>query len=746
MSLYGDIKKVGSSTFQFDRVYTSRKELETKVASGDGVYAGRYVLVEYGEHYINASQRTDEEVVNQTTNILALDNLENKLVTLADESNLSEVIESNGELRYDRVYELKSYYDSLIADLTHFGASYDSTVWQKVYTKDGDKYIMVAELNATVPKINLVKDKPIKYTPTNNNEEKSDVTAAHINNGSLTDVAKISNVKEEYNKPYFDTVISNELGYTLHIPANLELKADSDQIDFNEKGFNIVYSYGDKEGVSDIAWIPNPEEFDYTATGQIDGNGNQIGTVNSVQEINSKTLFMSFPALGNMMNSLYNLLYGEPAKNADLTHGAIRPYFANFYPSTRRMPIMALDSNTNEMVQVTADGEGRYVKAEIGTTVNAQAQDGDNKKTINPSNVVVVRHIFANDEDTYVIIPSDDDTIYQDLLFAYNNPDGITEDDIIKVTVTQPNGDTDDLSWVKDVPAITDLLENNTAGLATVLQSLFGYKNPFTGTTRYYLYADWQNKEGREYSDPAILHKPEVIGGYTTNLSSVQNLYKLPESSNPEIITETQTSVDYLNGWSDGDYYIDFNSWTMNEYMGQKQYDLNVFSNISISSQWTGEQSWGEGPIKEEKIYEPNWSGVLSFYRYTTAPTSNEVDQETEQQIEENTIVNQLTDIIKITFTLNNKGLYGGNEPLDSYKLSSPIFSDGKERDLTEPLYIEFELDSELINELQNSVSYTVPFQLKGYKNGKQVYATKDKNIELNTLFVPLVVAQQSNG
>lgn len=46
MSFYGNITNTSRTHFQFDRIYASRKEMESH-KSEDGIYAGRFVLVEY---------------------------------------------------------------------------------------------------------------------------------------------------------------------------------------------------------------------------------------------------------------------------------------------------------------------------------------------------------------------------------------------------------------------------------------------------------------------------------------------------------------------------------------------------------------------------------------------------------------------------------------------------------------------------------------------------------------------------
>ena len=46
MGFYGNISSVNKSTFQFDKIYSNRKDMEDKAAN-DGVFIGRFVLVDY---------------------------------------------------------------------------------------------------------------------------------------------------------------------------------------------------------------------------------------------------------------------------------------------------------------------------------------------------------------------------------------------------------------------------------------------------------------------------------------------------------------------------------------------------------------------------------------------------------------------------------------------------------------------------------------------------------------------------
>jgi len=58
MSFYGDIKRVQSSPYVFDKYYPNRVSMETACTTDD-VYIGRYVLVKYT---FKDPQQTDDDV------------------------------------------------------------------------------------------------------------------------------------------------------------------------------------------------------------------------------------------------------------------------------------------------------------------------------------------------------------------------------------------------------------------------------------------------------------------------------------------------------------------------------------------------------------------------------------------------------------------------------------------------------------------------------------------------------------
>lgn len=96
-------KRVGYIPLEIDKIYTSKKEMDENFST-DGVFIGRFVLIDYGDPYIDLD--------NYNTN------------AQKDDNSIS--VSSPEEI---------------------VNECYDNTIWQK--TKDG--YVQVAHLNAQIP-------------------------------------------------------------------------------------------------------------------------------------------------------------------------------------------------------------------------------------------------------------------------------------------------------------------------------------------------------------------------------------------------------------------------------------------------------------------------------------------------------------------------------------------------------------------------------------------------------------------
>ncbi len=336
MSLYGNIKRVDSSVFQFDRIYSTRDEMD-KAAQTDGVYIGRYVLVEYGERYFTGLEN-NELIERSSENISNNSDLLDKLVEGKDYYITSDTEPVSNKKYYVKdpetnkltaaenltefdssvsYYEFSLFGDNRKVDEEVYGNTFDSTVWLKIYSGNQEKYIMVAELNALIPQLTLKPIAPVQYTKETDPNKQEEVYTK--------DNEKIEEVRSYFVDPYFSEMQDTELEYTMYMPKPLSLNVSDDTIDYNVEGFNVVYSpkrVNNEETQTEISqsqvlidqvkdsyihWVPD----------------NLPKTISEPTDVDSKTLYMNMPAFGNTIQDLYDLLYGVPDPNT-----RVRPFFS----------------------------------------------------------------------------------------------------------------------------------------------------------------------------------------------------------------------------------------------------------------------------------------------------------------------------------------------------------------------------------------------------------------------------------
>lgn len=184
MGFYGNITNTSRTQFQFDRVYSNRDQMEINMAN-DGIYAGRYVLIEYDEasgldNYLEVY--TDGEYLYTSPSCenitkLKIDNtnegsgiIPGTIVRIKNNKGIYVFYKiEQGEIGSDANYTLVVDSDSVYQknyniDIAKYGQTigrgFDSTVWQKVYVNKIEKYVMIAELNTVVPTFAISADAP----------------------------------------------------------------------------------------------------------------------------------------------------------------------------------------------------------------------------------------------------------------------------------------------------------------------------------------------------------------------------------------------------------------------------------------------------------------------------------------------------------------------------------------------------------------------------------------------------------
>ena len=173
-SFYGNIKFNNQTPLIYDKIYTSRSQMEDECHS-DGIFNGRYVLVSYGDirytpyHKIEPMNEVDFANAIKAGNIYYIVE-----TTTTDNVTTSRFIETT-EYKAGQDYYIRTVYSideasdfakNKAIDEARYNHDYHSTVWQKIWTSTQDsdnieeKYIMVSHLNAETPKVTMIVDAP----------------------------------------------------------------------------------------------------------------------------------------------------------------------------------------------------------------------------------------------------------------------------------------------------------------------------------------------------------------------------------------------------------------------------------------------------------------------------------------------------------------------------------------------------------------------------------------------------------
>ena len=245
MGFYGNITNTARTQFQFDRIYSSRIEMDTQKFQ-DGIFAGRYVLVEYDKDlrldtflrvvFDEAGNAYNQEIeAKPVIKVSDMKKRANPYVYVADKNidpslgiaakncvfyvwTNTEASDSVNATFKEAVKSENNYTINYKLDTEKYGEGrgYDSTVWQKMYIDNIEKYVMIAELNTVVPTFTVSADAP---------------TMAPIT-------------------PHFDTA-STDVYYKLHYQPQWGFRLKANGQDLEEDGKRI-YSTDEQEYPSDL--------------------------------------------------------------------------------------------------------------------------------------------------------------------------------------------------------------------------------------------------------------------------------------------------------------------------------------------------------------------------------------------------------------------------------------------------------------------------------------------------------------
>ena len=175
-SFYGNIKFNNQTPLIFDKIYTSRRQMDLECHS-DGIFNGRFILISYGDvqytpyHKLPYLGRPEfENLIDAGYNFYVP----------ANKTELKQYPDGFKPVQKEDYHAQEFYYvwtdlnidntstfsKNQSLDEQYYNHDYHNTVWQKIWTSTQDsenieeKYIMVSHLNAETPKITMIVDAP----------------------------------------------------------------------------------------------------------------------------------------------------------------------------------------------------------------------------------------------------------------------------------------------------------------------------------------------------------------------------------------------------------------------------------------------------------------------------------------------------------------------------------------------------------------------------------------------------------
>lgn len=207
-----------------------------------------------------------------------------------------------------------SYYANFAIDRAAYqtdnngiGRGYDSTVWQKVYTTDGEKYVMIAELNSVVPSFGITADPPSlePLAPHFDADSTNVFYRLHVQPSWGFRVGKA----EDFEGQPSDTHV-NAVG--ARWDSNLKtidwqyIYDYNGAIYYNKDGFDSAYRTVKSNDVQDEIKVAPTGSSGYLYTNY--HNGNPMGNPETKKDI--QELIINLPSLGNTISNIWDIIYG----------------------------------------------------------------------------------------------------------------------------------------------------------------------------------------------------------------------------------------------------------------------------------------------------------------------------------------------------------------------------------------------------------------------------------------------------
>ena len=349
MGFYGNISNIAKTTFTFDRVYSNRLDMDQNVNT-DGIFLGRYVLVDYGEQPIKGYFLLDPNDPNGGGYFYNshITRPEYKIIgnTALIYQDLNNVQSGTSFYYYDSYNKkfyprppatISTYQINFQIDVNEYGRGYDSTVWTKRYKEDGtSEYVSIAELNAVVPNMHLVVDQPqeVPITPYFDRDTTNIDYYLHMQSNFGTRIGKITEgMHSDEQAPH--TVVNwtvDQKG-----PSYKEVTQENADVDiyYNNAGFDhtkhnfsedkveVQHSHDNQEKYDKkefIDYSKNAIGYRMTKSGRLYGNEADQGVYsNGIPAEDIQDWYIRLPGIGNAICRMWDKVYGYISPKEDDT-------------------------------------------------------------------------------------------------------------------------------------------------------------------------------------------------------------------------------------------------------------------------------------------------------------------------------------------------------------------------------------------------------------------------------------------
>lgn len=428
MGFYGNITNTSKTTFTFDKIYSNRLQMDNSCTS-DGIFLGRYVLVEYGlpatqylVGYLDNKIMYDDPSDRSDSHIILCEN--GKLVKVKRSNQwylyVGNVTASGTkEWKYltritnDRVDD-EQYNLNYQIDYPVYGRGYDSTVWIKQYINNQETYVQIAELNTVVPNFSIypllpqdpyvaVDDNSIVYQP--GKYYYYDETDSHykLDNNDIKTEGRVYYLESELGPAITTDQSSTNLLYKLRVPTNFQLDLDDNNIYYNKEGFSKTKHFRDDKTENTINYKLSQSGYRFYYNVEQD---NVVGE--PIEDgYDRKSLVVKLPALGNAVCDTYDLLYGQN-RNDSVTNFDKTNIKGALNTLNRKMSLDKLD--TNKLIyfstEIDNDINDNYMKSAtiegdnlISVDANIEKNSGIIKVTHNNLDVNKASKSYGKDVD-----------------------------------------------------------------------------------------------------------------------------------------------------------------------------------------------------------------------------------------------------------------------------------------------------------------------------------------------------------